>query len=79
MIILLIICKKLALAHAAVANDRIRRPEQGMGVREFGLTVGTDVAWPVRQRHHGLTQSLPTRQSRVIRLALEQIGDQLSR
>src|SRR6202022_82959 len=70
-------CKRSA--YATIANDRIWRPEQRMGIGEFGLAVRTSVAGPVRQRHHGLPQRLAARQFRIVSLALEQIRDEFPR
>src|ERR1700676_3825432 len=60
--------RQISLAHAAVADDRIRRPEQEMGVRKFGFTIGAEIAGAVGQRHHGLPQGLAARQLRIVRL-----------
>jgi len=39
-----------ALPHAAVANDRVGRPEQRMGIGELGFAVGADVRRTIHQQ-----------------------------
>src|SRR3954471_8479011 len=69
----------LKSTHAAVADDGIGRPEQWMCVSEYSLAVDAEIARPIGQRHHRLPQSLSTCQFPIIRLPLEQIGDEFAR
>ena len=50
-----------SLPNATIADDRVRCPEQGMGVSELGFAI-RDVAGAVRERHHGLAQGFAARQ-----------------
>src|ERR1700751_553415 len=57
---------KLHSARAAIPDDRVRRPKQGMSVGEFGLAVGTHITRAVHQRHHGQPQGFGPGQFRGI-------------
>ena len=49
--------RRIRLPSASVADDGIRRPEQGMGVGEVGLSVTAERTGSVHQRHHRPEQS----------------------
>ena len=51
-----------SLPNATIADDRVRCPEQGMGVSELGFAIRADVAGAIRERHHGLAQGFAARQ-----------------
>ncbi len=65
---------ELVLQFPSISDDRVRRPEQRMGIREFGVASGVDVTLAVGKRHHRLPQSLTARQLSIFRLPLEQVG-----
>src|SRR5215467_10195969 len=65
------------LSARSVADDRIWRPEQWMGVGKFRLAVSVEIARTVHQCHHGLAERLAASQFCVLGLTPEQIGDEL--
>src|SRR6516165_9591543 len=68
------------LSHpAAVADDRIRRPEQRVRVAVDGAAGTVGRARSVEQRHHGLPQRFAARERRIVALAAEQVGYQFAR
>src|SRR6185437_12995262 len=59
---------------ATVANDRIGRPEQRMGVGENGLALVVEISGPVHQRELGFPQGFGTAELGIGGLASEQVG-----
>ena len=57
------VARSTELPLAAVADDRIWRPEQGMGIGEFRrFAVAAEVTRSINQGHHRLPQCLGARQ-----------------
>src|SRR5579872_6778208 len=61
----------MVVPSTAVPDDRIRCPEERMGIAEQGLAVIIDEALAVHQRKLGLAQRLSARQPGIGSLAAE--------
>src|SRR5262245_45280811 len=64
---------------SSVADNRVGRPEQRMGVGKVGLAGRVGVTRTVQHRDHRLPQRLAAGDILVGRLPLEQVGDKLAR
>jgi hypothetical protein len=66
----------LGNSSAAVTDDRVRRPEQGMAIRKQRLAAGVGESIAVEQRHHRLPQRFGSRHSCRSGLPMKEIAHQ---